>query len=157
MENENIQNSIPQPPVQPEPASQAPVQPAPVQPEPAPQAPVQPEPVPQNNVYQAPAYQAPKQTPIVPPSNNLALAIVSTLLCCWPLGIVAIYHASQVDRLWFLGDHQGSMDASEKAKKWSIATIIVGAVVVLYVAFCVLLEIYAQQAYYAGGYPTSVY
>ena len=143
MENENIQNSIPQPPVQPEPA---------------PQPPVQPEPDPQNNVYQAPAYQAPKQAPIVPPSNNLALAIVSTLLCCWPLGIVAIYHASQVDRLWFLGDHQGSMDASEKAKKWSIATIIVGAVVVvLYVAFCVLLEIYAQQSYYAGGYPTSVY
>lgn len=133
MENENIQNSIPQPPVQPELD-------------------------PQNNVYQAPAYQAPKQAPIVPPSNNLAWAIAATVLCCQPLGIVAVYYASQVDRLWFMGDHQGSMDASEKAKKWAIATAIVGVVVVvLYVALRVLLDISAQQAYYAGGYPTSVY
>lgn len=33
-----------------------------------------------------------------PPNNHMALAIVSCLLCVWPLGLVAIICSSQVSR-----------------------------------------------------------
>jgi hypothetical protein len=36
------------------------------------------------------------RVPAVP--NNLVWAIVSTLLCCWPLGVVSIIYAVRVDQ-----------------------------------------------------------
>lgn len=71
-----------------------------------------------------------------PPPNNLALAIVSTVLCCLPLGIYAIIQATKVNTLWQQGDVAGAQDASEKAKKFSIIGMVVGLVVsVIYFIF----------------------
>ena len=64
-----------------------------------------------------------------PPPNNLALAIISTVLCCLPLGIYAIIQATKVNSLWQQGDVAGAQDASEKAKKFSIYAIVIGFVV----------------------------
>lgn len=69
--------------------------------------------------------------PQTPPSNYLAWSIVVTLLCCWPLGIPAIVNAARVNGLWFAGNHAAAIEASNKAKKWVIATAITGAVVIL--------------------------
>jgi hypothetical protein len=173
MENEYTQNPVPQAPVQPEPVPQAPVQPepvqqAPIQPEPVQQAPVQPEPVQQvpvqqapiqqNLGYQTPNYQAQNRYQTVPPSNNLAWAIVSTVLCCVPLGIVAVYFSSKVDRLWFSGDHVGAVDAADKAKKWAIAAIVVGVIFyTLYILFNIYIAMSTSSYPASGGYPTAIY
>ncbi|MEL1265470.1 CD225/dispanin family protein [Pseudoxanthomonas putridarboris] len=68
--------------------------------------------------------------------NNLVWAILSTLLCCLPLGIVSIVFAAQVNGKLAAGDVAGAQEASEKAKKWAIWSAGVGiAVVVLYLIF----------------------
>ncbi len=60
------------------------------------------------------------------PNTNLVWAILSTLFCCLPLGIVAIVKASQVDTLWFCGKYNEAIAAAESAKKWSIIAAVVG-------------------------------
>jgi interferon-induced transmembrane protein len=52
-------------------------------------------------------------------------AIIS-LFCCWPLAIVAIIFAAQVNGKVAAGDMQGAMDASKKAKLFSYISIGVG-------------------------------
>lgn len=63
------------------------------------------------------------------PENYLVWAILATVLCCWPLGIVSIINATKVDSLWAAGDQAGSLKASENTKKWAIITAASGAVV----------------------------
>ncbi|RMG07018.1 MAG: hypothetical protein D6731_24635 [Planctomycetota bacterium] len=53
------------------------------------------------------------------PPSHLGLAIASTVLCCWPVGIFAIVKAASVDGKWRQGDLQGAVTASEQAKKLS--------------------------------------
>jgi len=69
-----------------------------------------------------------------PPPNYLVWAILTTLLCCLPLGIASIVFSTQVNSKWALGDVAGAQDASAKAKKFAIwAAIAWVIVVVLYV------------------------
>lgn len=78
-----------------------------------------------------PAYQAPAATPPSSekaPSSYLPWAIASTVLCCVPLGIVAIYFASKVDSLWRDGDRAGALSNAEKAKMWTIISAVAGIV-----------------------------
>ncbi len=51
------------------------------------------------------------------PDNYLVWAILSTLLCCLPFGIVAIVKSSKVDSLWYAGNHAEAIQASNDAKK----------------------------------------
>ncbi|MGH8109014.1 MAG: CD225/dispanin family protein [Arenimonas sp.] len=46
-------------------------------------------------------------------------AILATLLCCIPGGIVAIVYAAQVDGKLAAGDYQGALESSNNAKLWS--------------------------------------
>ena len=50
--------------------------------------------------------------------NYLVPAILS-LFCCWPLAIVAIIFAAQVNGKVAAGDIAGAVDASKKAKLFS--------------------------------------
>lgn len=59
------------------------------------------------------------------PSNNLVWAILTTLFCCLPFGIVSIVYAAQVDSKYNSGDYAGSLAASENAKKWAIISAVV--------------------------------
>lgn len=52
--------------------------------------------------------------------NHLVWAILSTLFCCLPLGIVSIVYAAQVDGKRAAGDIAGARDASAKAKFWAL-------------------------------------
>jgi len=66
--------------------------------------------------------------------NYLVPAILS-IFCCWPLGIVAIIFAAQVNGKVASGDLQGAADASKKAKMFSFIAIGIGVVVgVIYLA-----------------------
>ena len=62
------------------------------------------------------------------PDNNLLWAILSTIFCCLPLGIVSIINAAKVDNLYMSGDKQGAQDAADKAKKYALFAAICGSV-----------------------------
>ena len=63
-----------------------------------------------------------------PPPNYLVWAILSTVLCCLPLGVASIVFAAQVNSKWAMGDVAGAQAASEKAKKFAIWAAIVGVI-----------------------------
>lgn len=70
--------------------------------------------------------------------NYLIPAILS-LFCCWPLAIVAIIFAAQVNGKVASGDIAGAMDASKKAKMFAFISIGLGAVGILcYIILMVL-------------------
>jgi hypothetical protein len=71
--------------------------------------------------------------------NYLVPAILS-LFCCWPLAIVAIIFAAQVNGKVAAGDIAGAMDSSKKAKMFSFISIGLGLVLILcYIIFIVFL------------------
>jgi len=77
---------------------------------------------------QPPAPGAP--TPTVP--NYLVHAILATLCCCVPFGIVAIVYASQVNAKLATGDYAGAVEASQKAKTWCWVAFGAGALIGLF-------------------------
>ncbi|CAM3327590.1 CD225/dispanin family protein [Aequorivita lipolytica] len=66
-----------------------------------------------------------------PPDNNLVWAILCTVLCCMPLGIVSIIKATKVRDLWAQGDIMGAQRAADEAKKWAIWGAVIGPVITL--------------------------
>jgi hypothetical protein len=65
--------------------------------------------------------------------NYLVWAILATLCCCLPAGIVAIVYAAQVDGKLSGGDFHGAVEASNNAKMWSWISFGASAVIgVLY-------------------------
>ena len=68
------------------------------------------------------------------PNNYLALAIISTILCCLPTGIVSIIYSTKVNSAYEDGRYDEAEKASKNAKTWglvSIALALVGWVVYL--------------------------
>ena len=81
-----------------------------------------------------------------PPDNNLVWAILSTVFCCLPLGIVAIIKSTQVSSLWAQGQHDAARKSAEDAKKFALWAAIAGVVLVaLYILFFVLIGISASN------------
>ena len=78
-------------------------------------------------------------TPTTVP-NYLIPAIIS-LFCCWPLAIVAIIFAAQVNGKVAAGDIQGAMDASKKAKLFSYISIGLGLGIGIIYAILMLLGV----------------
>jgi len=96
--------------------------------------------------YQQYAYQQPSQpnpygpNPAMKPNTNLVWAILTTLFCCLPFGIVSIVYAAKVDSLWYAGNYAAAQDASKKAGTWAIvsAASAVGIwIIYLIVAVCI--------------------
>jgi phage FluMu protein Com len=50
--------------------------------------------------------------------NYLVEAILCTLFCCLPFGVVAIVFAAQVNGKLAAGDYQGAVEASRTARTW---------------------------------------
>lgn len=78
---------------------------------------------------QQPGQPYPSQPVAQPPNNYLVWAILSTVLCCLPLGVVSIVFSTQVNSKWAMGDVAGAQDASKKAKQFALWALIVGVVV----------------------------
>ncbi|HJT96023.1 MAG TPA: CD225/dispanin family protein [Mycobacterium sp.] len=77
-----------------------------------------------------PASAAPQGVPPTQqPDNYLVWAILVTVLCCLPFGIVSIINASKVSGLWAQGQYAEAQAAADNAKKWAIWGAIAGVVV----------------------------
>ena len=79
-------------------------------------------------------YNQPQKTP---PNNHLALAIITTLLCCQLTGIISIVYASQVNSKFLAGDYVGAERASKNAQTWWIVSIVIGVL-----GWIILISIY---------------
>lgn len=102
----------------------------------APQAPYEP---------QQPGYAAPQQpaSPVTPgvapgaqnqamppmPSSYLVWAVLMTVLCCLPAGVVAIIYSSRVSSRYYANDYEGARRASEMAQIWIIVSFVIGVLV----------------------------
>ena len=72
------------------------------------------------------------------PDSYLVWAILTTLFCCLPFGIVSIVYASKVDSAWRIGQQAEAEDNSNKAKNWALASALTSlAVWVIYIIIIV--------------------
>lgn len=72
--------------------------------------------------YREPAYMRPAR-----PSSWLIPAILLSVCCCLPCGIVSIVYASKVDSSYNAGRYDEALDASRKAKTWFWVGLVAGA------------------------------
>ncbi|HBX80211.1 MAG: CD225/dispanin family protein [Propionibacteriaceae bacterium] len=81
-----------------------------------------------------------------PPDNFLVWAILSTVFCCLPAGIVSIVYSTQVNTKWATGDFAGAQQSAANAKKWAIWSVIGYAIaLVLVVIFYVVVFAVASR------------
>lgn len=85
-----------------------------------------------------------------PPPNYLVWAILTTILCCLPFGIVSIIYASQVNSKWIAGDYEGAKLSSKNAKVWAWVSFFV-ALAGLIIYF-ILLAVGIGAAFWANGF-----
>lgn len=62
------------------------------------------------------------------PSSYLALAIISTILCFLPTGIVSIVYATKVNSAYEDGNYLEAEKASRSAKTWGLVSIAIAVV-----------------------------
>lgn len=93
---------------------------------------------PSSNPYASPQSQPARsyapQSPMGPSINSggiLAFAIVVTVMCCLPFGVVGIVYASQINSKLAVGDYLGAAEAAQKSKMWS--WIGFGSIAILFV------------------------
>ncbi len=73
------------------------------------------------------------------PDNCLVWAILATVFCCLPFGIVSIVYAAKVDSEWALGHYDEAEAAARTARTWVIVSIVVPLVVLfLYIAVIIV-------------------
>ncbi len=69
------------------------------------------------------------------PSSYLALAIICTVCCCLPAGIVSIVYAARVNETFERGEYQRAQEYSNNARTWGIVGIVIGGIgVIIYLA-----------------------
>lgn len=91
-----------------------------------------------NPDYLQTADEQPASPPM--PDNYLALAIISTIFCCLPFGVVSIVYATQVESLYLQGRYEEAVDKSNKAFKWAIASAAtIAAIMMLYVLILLII------------------
>ena len=84
---------------------------------------------PQSVVYVQTNSPGTSQPSMPKPGNNMLLAVLTTVFCCLPLGIVSIIYASKVDNRYYAGDYAGAVSAAKSARTWAIIGA-VGAVII---------------------------
>lgn len=62
--------------------------------------------------------------PPLKPANWLWQSIVATILCCLPFGVVGIIFAAKVDSLYNNGKYEEAMNASRKARMWTLTSVV---------------------------------
>ena len=98
-------------------------------------------------LQEASQYQQPVQDMQNMPdvSSHLVLAILTTLFCCLPFGIVSIVYAAQVGSKKSSGDYQGALECSKKAATWGWVAFGIGLVMSIIWMAITMLGVFAQQ------------
>lgn len=92
-------------------------------------------------------FQQNEQKPFKP-NSNMILAILTTVLCCVPLGVYAITLANSVDTLYYSGEYQKAEMAAQDAKKWSIIGIVIGFVTcIVYILIVLVFGIMGGESF----------
>lgn len=112
---------------------------------PAPPAPPEAYAQPPAPVYAPPQYAQPQVVAAVPVKNHLVMAILATLFCCLPFGVVGIIFATQVNSKLAAGDFAGAQQASKNAALWSWLAI--GGAVLLVILYVVLFVVLGVSEY----------
>lgn len=73
--------------------------------------------------------------------NYLVQAILVTLFCCLPFGIVAIVFAAQVNAKLAGGDFEGAVNSSNSARTWCWVSFLCGLVPILLYALLIVVMI----------------
>lgn len=77
------------------------------------------------------------------PKNNLAWAILATIFCCSPLGIVSIVYAAKVDDEYARGNIRKSYRMAEISVNWMISSAVLGFITnFVYIMFLIAAEAY---------------
>jgi len=113
-------------------------------------------PQPQPPSYQPPPYAPPgygggygMPAPTAPrPSNYLVPAILATLFCCLPGGIVSIVYAAQVNSKWDSGDYNGALNAAKNAKTWFWISFGVGLAIAIIYAIAIVASASSRSSSY---------
>ena len=95
------------------------------------QQPQQPQQPYQQQPYQQQPYYV-QGPPPAKPNSHLTWAILTTLFCCLPFGIVSIVYAAKVDGLYTAGDYTGAVSASNKASEYAMWGTIIGFICIIF-------------------------
>ena len=76
-----------------------------------------------------------------PVENYLVWAILATVFCCMPFGVVAIVYAAQVDGKLAAGDYIGAVTCSQSAELWTKVSFYTGLCITLGYLFLFFLGI----------------
>ena len=83
------------------------------------------------------------------PANFLPWAILSTLFCCLPFGIVAIVYSTQVDSYWFSGNREAAFRSAKRARTWTWVSV--GVAVGCWVIYLLLAVVLGLLSWSAAG------
>lgn len=85
-------------------------------------------------------------------SNYLVFAILTTVCCCMPFGLPAVYFAGKVNAAVAAGDMAGAEAASKNVKMWCWVAFGVGlaAWIIWFVAEASILALVHQQMQQMG-------
>lgn len=103
-------------------------------------------------------YRHPQQPMRMKPDNWLVWAILCTVFCCPPFGVVGIVYAAQVDSYWNQGRFDEAEDAAKKAKKFTLIGVICSAVLCfLYIAVYAVLFLFGVSIASIGAFADNMY
>jgi hypothetical protein len=81
--------------------------------------------------------------------NYLVPAILTTVFCCLPFGIVSIVYAAQVNSKLQVGDRAGALQSSHSARKWAWisfgSTLVVAGLLIVGYLILVVVGLIAQS------------
>lgn len=87
----------------------------------------------------------------IPPDNNLVWAILCTVLCCLPLGIVSIIKSTSVNSLWEQGRYEEARKAAKEAKNYALWGAIIPFIgIILYFLFILVIMLFGMGSAAAG-------
>ncbi|GHE36901.1 CD225/dispanin family protein [Sphingobacterium griseoflavum] len=84
-----------------------------------------------------------------PPKNYLIETILTTIFCCWPLGIPSIIYATRVEKKYYAGDYLGAEQDAASAKKWMWINI--GSCIALWLLYFLIFGFAMFGALMGGG------
>lgn len=66
--------------------------------------------------------------PAMKPKNYLVWTILTTIFCCWPLGVVSLVYSILTETAWSSGDQHSAYKNAILAKRWLYINLVISAV-----------------------------